>query len=75
MIGKLGVQKEEAEAKKRVLKALPVGTHKESGSRPHLYICHRGEVGQNYLDFSGPAGLPFSGFWAAVEGDGDEDNP
>lgn len=59
--GSQRVQREEGEAKK-VLKALAVGAHEASGSQPQIYICHRAEVGQNYLHFSYPMGVFSAGF-------------
>lgn len=53
-----------------MLKALTAGAHEASGSLHHPSICHRAEVGQNYLDFSCPMGVSFSGFCVVDKGDG-----
>lgn len=37
---------------KRVLITLTAAACEASGSQHHPSICHRAEVGQNYLDFS-----------------------
>lgn len=58
-----------------MLKALTVGPHAVSGSLHHPTIFHTAEVGQNYLDFSRPMGLSFSGFWVVVEGHGAQAGP
>lgn len=57
-----------------MLKAFTDGAPEASGSLHHPSICHRAEVGQNYLDFSRPMGVSFSGVWVVDEGDGSRDD-
>lgn len=56
-----GSQRVQRERLKRALKAVTVGAHEASSSQHQPSICHRAEVGQNYLDFSFPMGVLSAG--------------